>query len=1051
MQNPTTLKMNKLLIILLLFGVSILVLKAQTIPANLHEYSLTHYTDENGLPQNSVKSIYKSKSGYIWLITENGILRYDGNQFHTIMDSTNFTYGKRYTSFHVINSSEQEKLFTLSEDNKFSRVYHNYMIADNSIEKNLPEEFSIKFKDFVYRTLGSPNNFFKFHHPKKMHIPVAEEKNSYFILGNDSIYHYKDNSITYSLYFPDQNFWKAFRINNKLYLQQNDNTFLSFSKWGITPTIIKGDILKNPAYTKKNNLVIFWNNNNNQVFFSLNDVIYHVESEPDGTLNTSLLLSGFNISKQYINQIYYEKGQQRLFLGSIINGIYVLKKKRFKNLRMGDDGEENVYYGQVIYNDNSILTPQRIVLGYNPSTKEYTSTGLPELRKPRTWDRYLIIRDRNNYIWIKEGNNLLKYDSTGITHLETASPNAEINILHQENSGRVWVGTKYKGLYSFNPEDENIQFTHWTPSIKGSIMVIKNLNDHILMIGTSEGLFKYNILTKSLEELTYFRHKQVRNLYIPNENEIWINTYGQGSYLISDGRITKFPIDENGYLLNAHCIFEDRIGFFWVPTNKGLFRVAKNDLLTFAKTGNIENLWFGYFSKWDGFGTNEFNGGCQPCAVRLPNDFVSFPSLNGLVWFKPEEVESEYPRAPIFLDNISVNKGEYTLHGDTVQFNTSDIQAIVKISTPFFGDYYNLRFEYSFSRKNVNNPNTKWLNIDSKNSVIHLPQLGPGEYNLVVRKFSKSGIKNFDYKQFHLVVPTPWYESNWIYSLLGILFLLALYLIADLRSKYLQRKNLNLEKLVRKRTQELNSTLEELRHSQADLTWQSFINGQIIASISHDVKTPLKYLTNLTQSMYKTFEATKDPEMIEISKASHHTSKRLYYLLSNLLEYIKGNNLTDGYIQKESIAFRQLLNSKIHLFDETLAVNRSTVYNDVPEDFKLYSSPQLVGIIVQNLIDNAIKASPGGVVEISIKEKTSEKVVILFYNTGSVMSENLLLWFNEYKPNPYKNNKHNLLPKHNGLGLMIIKQLASLLEIEIMAYSDEKSGTSIYLTFQNHS
>jgi|GEM_PF-877839 len=1036
--------MNKLSIILIILGVSISSLCAQPIPANLQEYSITHYNDENGLPQNSIKSFYKSKSGFIWLITENGILRYDGNKFNPIIDSTAQTQGKRYSSFHVTNTADNENIFALSEDIKFLKIHHNYMIADSSIEQNLPADFSIKNINSVYRTLGTPNNYYQFHNPEIMHIPIAEQENSFFILRNDSIYHYKDKLISFSLSYPYKDFWKVFRLHNKLYLQQSNNTFLTVNKWGVSNTKIKGDILNNPSFHNNGKLVVFWNNNNNQVLFSLEDVIYHVEADPTGALNTTLLLSGFDITKQYISQIYYDKSMQRIFLGGFINGLYVMKKKRFKNLRIGDESEENVYYGQIIYDKNSILTPQRVVLGYDPSSKEYTAKHFSGYR---IWDRYVILRDKQNFIWIKEGSKLLKYDSLGKEHLQTVSPNTEINMLHLDNTGRIWIGGKFDGLFSFIPDEENIQFTHWTSAIKGAIMVINNINDDTLLIGTTEGLFKYVISTMTLKEITYFRDKQVRNLYIPKEDEIWVNTYGQGSYLIQNSKITNFPSDENGYLLHAHCIFEDRKGIFWVTTNKGLFRVAKKDLLAYAETGNVENLWFDYFSKWDGFGTNEFNGGCQPCAVRLPNDYVSFPSLNGLVWFKPEEVESEHPNSSIFLDDVTVNKGNYSIQGDTISFSTSDMQAIIRVSTPYFGEYYNLRLEYYLSRKNAKSSKPEWKDIDSQNSVLHLPQLGPGEYNLLIRKFSGDGINNFDYKEFHLIVPTPWYESNWIYTLLGVLFLLSLYLVADLRSKYLQRKNLNLEKLVRKRTQELNTTLEELRHSQADLTWQSFINGQIIASISHDVKTPLKYLTKLTKTIYQTLEVSEDPDMIEISKASHHTSKRLYYLISNLLEYIKGNNLTDGYIQKEDIDFRKLIDIKTQLFEETLAGNRSKVYNDIPEGFKLYSSPQLIGIIVQNLIDNAIKASPGGIVEISVKEITGQKLVIQFFNTGSGLSENLLTWFNEYTPSPHTGNQHNPLPKHNGLGLMIIKQLASLLEIDIQAFSDEKSGTSIYLTF----
>ena len=34
---------------------------------------------DNGLTQNSIKDIVKDQYGFIWLTTENGIIRYDGN------------------------------------------------------------------------------------------------------------------------------------------------------------------------------------------------------------------------------------------------------------------------------------------------------------------------------------------------------------------------------------------------------------------------------------------------------------------------------------------------------------------------------------------------------------------------------------------------------------------------------------------------------------------------------------------------------------------------------------------------------------------------------------------------------------------------------------------------------------------------------------------------------------------------------------------------------------------------------------------------------------
>src|SRR5690606_5417193 len=118
--------------------------QAQVVPANLHDYSIAHYTDENGLSQNSIKSIYKCHNGFLWLLTENGILRYDGTKFNPISDSTNMRRGIRYTSLHVINRPGQEKIFAQSDNLQYLRIYHNYMVSDSTIEDDLPEEFSIR-------------------------------------------------------------------------------------------------------------------------------------------------------------------------------------------------------------------------------------------------------------------------------------------------------------------------------------------------------------------------------------------------------------------------------------------------------------------------------------------------------------------------------------------------------------------------------------------------------------------------------------------------------------------------------------------------------------------------------------------------------------------------------------------------------------------------------------------------------------------------------------------------------------------------------------------
>src|ERR1700729_3091696 len=44
-------------------------------------YAVQHFTDENGLPQNSINDLLFDKNGYLWLATQVGLVRYDGSSF----------------------------------------------------------------------------------------------------------------------------------------------------------------------------------------------------------------------------------------------------------------------------------------------------------------------------------------------------------------------------------------------------------------------------------------------------------------------------------------------------------------------------------------------------------------------------------------------------------------------------------------------------------------------------------------------------------------------------------------------------------------------------------------------------------------------------------------------------------------------------------------------------------------------------------------------------------------------------------------------------------
>ncbi len=74
------------------FVISILVSTARS------QYRFDQWTADTGLPQNSVRAILQTRDGYLWVVTLDGIARFDGVRF-MIFDRSNNPWHQQQ-SFH---------------------------------------------------------------------------------------------------------------------------------------------------------------------------------------------------------------------------------------------------------------------------------------------------------------------------------------------------------------------------------------------------------------------------------------------------------------------------------------------------------------------------------------------------------------------------------------------------------------------------------------------------------------------------------------------------------------------------------------------------------------------------------------------------------------------------------------------------------------------------------------------------------------------------------------------------------------------------------------
>ena len=201
-----------------------------------------------------------------------------------------------------------------------------------------------------------------------------------------------------------------------------------------------------------------------------------------------------------------------------------------------------------------------------------------------------ILKDYTGLLWIGTRPNLYREnpraalmdwytqeDSIGL-------PDKGINRLHEDAQGRVWVGTQ-KGLARFDGQGRFITYTH-NKSNPGSLS--DNRINHIqtdplgrLWIATDNGVNLW--LPESDRFKRFLPGKNILSLFWDSEGDLWMNAREEGMYEMNREGVVKLrisPSDSFPEMTNYPIsILEDKNGDIWwadpFTNDKGAFRFVQ--------------------------------------------------------------------------------------------------------------------------------------------------------------------------------------------------------------------------------------------------------------------------------------------------------------------------------------------------------------------------------------------------------------------------------------------------------------------------------------------
>jgi signal transduction histidine kinase len=193
--------------------------------------------------------------------------------------------------------------------------------------------------------------------------------------------------------------------------------------------------------------------------------------------------------------------------------------------------------------------------------------------------------------------------------------------------------------------------------------------------------------------------------------------------------------------------------------------------------------------------------------------------------------------------------------------------------------------------------------------------------------------------------------------------------------------------------------------------------NRILSILSHDLRSPLNNLravVNLAADV-----ALSHREQNDILKRISQQVFQMTELLDTTLHCSK-SNFSNIHPEREAIVVRAIVDRYLDLYSDAIGDKLISVVNLVQSNGRVWSDPEIISIVLRNLISNAIKYTrKGGMIRIVDLFRNGSYSLVVENSGSGISSERIQqLKTGVYTSEPGSNNEKGL-----GLGLKLCQQL----------------------------
>lgn len=1051
--------MNRLKYTLILLTILICILPKDIYASKMMNFE--NITIENGLSQATAETIIQDSKGYIWIGTNDGLNRYNGTDIKV------FKYDE-----DIENSIISNYITALGEDKNGNL----WVGTDEGLSKINLSDYSIK----NYR-------YYKNNKDKPYYAILTiyvDDKGKVYMGNNDGLYLYdeeedsfnkilglKDNISDKNIYSINKDSQGDLWIGtgqgiNKIDAKTNKVSQYTIGKikttqWGKISSIVFDNENNLWVGTSeqglkkidlKNNKVKSFNMDENNSNKLQSNAIRKILQDRSGNIwiatekGLSKHIKGDTFvtykNKDYdnstlANNIVFTlmEDDSGLIWAGTYTGVSIFDSRNKIQIYKNDPTEENSLSNNVVMgvyeDDEGLLWIGTRDKGLNVIDRENDNiTHIYEgnTKYDLSTNAISVIKGKGSIIWVGTRNGVNKIDKRKKTiekyTTEDGLIDNNIKSLFIDSKNNLWIGTP-KGLNILNIESEEV-FGMTDKLIKAGIQdpyiqEIYEDKDGIFWIGgyTSGGLIKLDPRKNTIETFNNYKKEDgdeaivntIRNIVEDDNNNLWIGTNDGLLKFNKDKKTFKAYTEKDGLANNiVYQILVDEDKNLWMSTNNG---ISKFD---------INNNRFTNLRSTDGLQSNEFNGNS---AYKCKNGDFVFGGIKGLNIFNPKEVLQTDYEGRVNFDSFEVEGEDYeNIDGKVFKYDENFIR--IKYFLTDYRKNNNIQYYYK-----LEGANDDWVLV--KNNEAIFGDLKPGKYKFRIKCRNNSGEMSEENSISFTIKPPIW-KSNIAIILYVIIIMFLLY---NNRNKMKK-----LDKLVNKRTSQLNDEMEKNKILYEKVIQAERSKNNYFINLSHELRTPLNVINSIEQLIRSICnsekELTKDKleSYMDIMK---NNTDRLLNLINNIIDTSKIENGKYKLNKEEKDIVFVVEEATLSLKESIESSGIDLIFDTEVEEKIINCDKYDIERCIVNLVSNAQKFTPkGGSIRVNIEDlKDFVKITVEDTGIGIEKKYHNIIFdrFNQIV------DEHGENKGGSGLGLTITKHIIDLHEGRIKVESEKNKGT----------